>query len=84
MMSWCWLAMDVVASVTDEVNHFQEQDRREDEQGVVLDALPARDQRDEHDVDDHLEEGIEGLRFRGRVRATLVHVGRRIADQPLA
>ena len=87
LMSWSWLDHG-----RRRVGHrcgepLPGQDRREDEERVVLDALPARDERDEHDVDDHLEERIEDPPEvpEERVRAALLHVGLdEIADQPLA
>ncbi len=60
------------------------QDGREDEERVVLDAVAARDERDEDDVHDHLEQRVEDPPevAQERVGATLAHVrDHQVADQ---
>ena len=84
LMSWSWLTIEAVASVDRGGEPLPGQDRREDEERVVGLRL-RRDDRDEDDVDDHLEQRVEDppdVAEEG-VRAALAHVGLdEVADEP--
>ena len=77
LMSRSWATTEPVASVTEAAEPLPGQDRREDEERVVRDAVPARDDRDEDHVDDHLEQRVQHppeVAQQG-VRAPAAHVG---------